>query len=205
MESAVMTPNRSSKRSLDRGDLTMPEAYAAVRKQKRAELLAIKKPRRIEIGPVATAYFECFETMVHQINEMLYIEKGGEEQIEDELGAYAAMVPNGRELVVTVMFEIDDPVRRHAFLAKLGGIEETMFLRFGEHEIVGKPEEDVDRTTADGKASSVQFIHFPFTDDQAAALKRDGTQLVIGFTHPQYGHMVSVGEETRASLAADLD
>ncbi|MBP5858080.1 DUF3501 family protein [Marivibrio halodurans] len=201
----VTQPQRSAKRSLDRGDLTLPDAYAPVRKEKRAQLLAIKRPRRVEVGPVATCYFECFETMVHQINEMLYIERGGEEQIEDELRAYAGMVPNGRELVVTVMFEIDDPVRRHAFLAKLGGIEETMFLRFGDHEIVGKPEEDVDRTTADGKASSVQFIHFPFTDAQAAALKTPDQDLVIGFSHPQYGHMVKVQEATRASLAADLD
>lgn len=198
-------PPRATKRSLDRGDLTLPDAYAPVRKERRARLLAIKRPRRVEVGPVATCYFECFETMVHQINEMLYIERGGEEQIEDELRAYADMVPNGRELVVTVMFEIDDPVRRHAFLAKLGGIEETMFLRFGDHEIVGKPEEDVDRTTADGKASSVQFIHFPFTDAQAAALKAPGQDLVIGFGHSQYGHMVKVPEATRASLAADLD
>jgi hypothetical protein len=205
METAEMTPTRSSKRSLERGDLMDPAAYAAKRKEMRAELLAIKRPRRIEIGPVATCYFECFETMVHQINEMLYIEKGGEEQIQDELDAYAGMVPNGRELVATVMFEIDDPVRRHAFLAKLGGIEETMFIRFAGHEVVGKPEEDVDRTTADGKASSVQFIHFPFTDEQVAAFKKTDEQIVIGFTHPQYSHMVVLQEASRASLAADFD
>ncbi|MEQ8605140.1 MAG: DUF3501 family protein [Marivibrio sp.] len=200
-----MTPARSSKRSLDRSDLMEPEAYAKVRKEKRAELLAIKKPRRIEIGPVATCYFECFETMVHQINEMLCIEKGGEEQIDDELSAYAGMVPNGRELVATVMFEIDDPVRRHAFLAKLGGIEETMFIRFAGHEVKGVPEADVDRTTADGKASSVQFLHFPFTADQIGAFKQTDEQIVVGFSHPQYSHMVVLQEASRASLAEDFD
>lgn len=200
-----MTPARSSKRSLDRSDLMDPQEYAKVRKEKRAELLAIKKPRRVEIGPVATCYFECFETMVHQINEMLYIEKGGEEQIEDELSAYAGMVPNGSELVATVMFEIDDPVRRHAFLAKLGGIEETMFIRFAGQEVKGVPEADVDRTTADGKASSVQFLHFPFTAEQIAAFAKTDEQIVVGFSHPQYSHMVVLQEATRASLAADFD
>lgn len=200
-----MTPARSSKRSLDRSDLMDPEAYAKVRKEKRAELLAIKKPRRVEIGPVATCYFECFETMVHQINEMLYIEKGGEEQIEDELSAYAGMVPNGTELVATVMFEIDDPVRRHAFLAKLGGIEETMFIRFAGQEVKGVPEADVDRTTADGKASSVQFLHFPFTAEQIAAFRKTDEQIVVGFSHSQYSHMVVLQEASRASLAEDFD
>jgi hypothetical protein len=205
METDAMTPARSSKRSLDRSDLMDPEAYAEARKEKRAELLAIKKPRRIEIGPVATCYFECFETMVHQINEMLYIEKGGEEQIEDELSAYAGMVPNGAELVATVMFEIDDPVRRQAFLAKLGGVEETMFIRFAGMEVKGVPEDDVDRTTADGKASSVQFLHFPFTAEQIASFKQTDEPIVVGFSHPQYSHMVALQDATRASLAADFD
>ena len=205
MATAEITPTRSTKRQIDRADIMDPDAYKKVRAEKRAELLAIKRPRRIEIGPVATCYFECYETMLHQINEMLYIEKGGEEQIEDELAAYSTMVPNGRELVATVMFEIDDPDRRHRFLAKLGGVEETMFLRFGGHEVKGAPEADVDRTTADGKASSVQFIHFPFTDDQVEAFRNAEGDVVIGFTHPEYAHMAVMADATRQSLAADFD
>ena len=103
------------------------------------------------------------------------------------------------------MFEIDDEVRRRAFLGKLGGVEETAFLEFAGQRIVGGPEADVDRTTADGKASSVQFIHFPFDDAQAALFKTAGTQIVVGFTHPAYGHMAVMPETTRAALAEDLD
>jgi hypothetical protein len=205
MPSDQSTPTRSTKRTLERGDLMDPIDYAQTRKSRRAALLAIKRPRRIDIGPVATCYFECFETMVHQINEMLYIEKGGEAQIADELNAYAGMVPNGAELVATVMFEIDDPVRRHAFLAKLGGVEEGMFLRFAGLEVMGVPEEDVDRTNAEGKASSVQFIHFPFTAEHIAAFKTTDDQIILGFSHPEYSHMVALQEATRASLAVDLD
>lgn len=205
MATAETTPTRSTKRTIERSDLMLPDEYAKVRASKRSDLIAIKRPRRLEIGPVATCYFECFETMVHQINEMLYIEKGGEEQIADELAAYSTMVPRGKELVATVMFEIDDPDRRHRFLAKLGGVEETMFIRFAGHEVYGVPEEDVDRTTADGKASSVQFLHFPFTDEQIADFRKTEGEILVGFTHPEYKHIAVMSEDTRRSLAGDFD
>ncbi|MFK8020115.1 MAG: DUF3501 family protein [Pseudomonadales bacterium] len=188
---------------ISRNDILDYQAYLDIRPQRKAEIIALKKLRRIEIGPVACCYFESFDTMLYQVQEMLYIEKGGDEQVADELAAYNPMIPNGTELSCTVMFEIDEPIRRANFLARLGGVEETMFLRFGEHEVAGKPEEDVDRTNADGKASSVQFIHFAFTKAQI----RDfiaGTQVVIGFSHPQYAHMVVLQDETVAALAKDF-
>lgn len=194
----------AAKQEITRDDIMPIGEYVKVRKQMRQDLLAIKKPRRVEIGPVATCYFECYETMRHQIQEMLYIEKGGEEQIADELSAYNPLVPKGEELVATVMFEIDDPVRRKNFLSRLGGVEETMFLQFAGETVKGVPEADVDRTNAEGKASSVQFIHFPFTAGQIAKFREAGTQVVLGFTHPSYSHMVVLAEETRAALAGDF-
>lgn len=194
----------SAARKLTPEDFLPLDEYIKVRKERKATLLPIKRKRRIEIGPVATAYFECFETMRHQIQEMLYIEKGGDEQLKDELEAYNPLVPNGRELVTTVMFEIDDEIRRRNFLSRLGGVEETMFLKFGDEEVMGVPEDDVDRTSADGKASSVQFIHFPFTDAQAAKFKENGQQVIIGFKHPEYAHMTVMQEETRQTLSADF-
>jgi len=194
-----------AKREITRDDIMSMESYAAERKERRKALVEIKKHRRIEVGPVATFYFENYDTMWAQVHEMLFIEKGGEEQIPDELAAYNPLIPKGRELVATVMFEIDDEARRRAFLGKLGGVEETAFLEFAGQRVVGQPEADVDRTTADGKASSVQFIHFPFDDAQAALFKTDGTQIVVGFTHSAYGHMAVMPEATRAALAEDLD
>lgn len=193
------------KRALTRADIIPMQEFAKIRKAKRAELLPVKKKRRIEIGPVATAHFESFETMWLQVHEMLFIERGGEEQIPDELAAYNPLIPQGAELVATVMFEIDEPARRQSFLSKLGGVEETAFLRFADFQVTGVPEADVDRTTADGKASSVQFIHFPFTADQIAAFKQPNTQVIMGFSHPQYAHMVVLQEDSRAALAADFD
>ena len=193
-----------TKAMLTRDDIMDMDDYAKVRKQRRAQMTEKKKNRRLHCGPHATFYFESFDTMWHQVHEMLFIEKGSKEQIEDELRAYNPLIPNGRELVATVMFEINDEERRHAFLAKLGGIEETMFLRFGEIEVLGVPEVDLDRTTESGKASSVQFIHFPFTDEQAEAFRESGGQTILGFEHAAYGHMTVIPEESRELLAGDL-
>ena len=194
----------SSRTEIGRDDILPLEEFAKVRKDKRQELVGIKKNRRIEVGPVATFYFENYDTMWWQIHEMLFIEKGGDEQVADELAAYNPLIPKGRELVCTIMFEIDEPVRRANFLAKLGGVEETVFLEFAGEKVMGVPEADVDRTTADGKASSVQFVHFPFTDDQVAKFKAADTQVVIGFGHEQYAHMALMPDAVRAALATDF-
>ncbi|MGH6622119.1 MAG: DUF3501 family protein [Alphaproteobacteria bacterium] len=194
----------TAKTEITRADILPLEEFAKIRKSKRQELVDIKKNRRIEVGPVATFYFENYHTMWWQVQEMLFIEKGGEEQIPDELAAYNPLIPKGRELVCTVMFEIDEPIRRADFLAKLGGVEESAFLEMDGAKIAGVPEADVDRTSEEGKASSVQFIHFPFTDDQVRAFRAAGTQVVIGFRHPQYSHMAIVPEPVRQALAADF-
>ena len=193
---------------LTRADIMAMADYGKVRAEKRREIAQVKRNRRVEVGPFATFYFENRATMWHQVHEMLFIEKGGEVQIADELAAYNPLIPNGRELVATVMIEIDDERRRRTVLGRLGGFEETMFIRFGEHEVAGVPEDDIDRTTADGKASSVQFVHFPFTDAQAVAFKPGASgagEAVVGVGHPNYAHMAVMPAAVRESLAADLD
>lgn len=200
-----MTETTAEKRQITRADILPMEEYAKIRKERRRAILDKKRDRRLEVGPVATFHFENYDSMWLQIHEMLYIEKGGEEQIEDELRAYGPLIPNGRELVATVMFEIDDPVRRKSFLARLGGIEETAFVRVAGETVMGVPEADVDRTTADGKASSVQFIHFPFTAEQIAKFRIPNAEVVVGFRHPTYGHMAVMPEAVRQALAKDFD
>ena len=193
------------KHEITRDDIVTVEVYEAERKQRRAAMVAVKKTRRVEVGPVCTFYFENYDTMLLQVQEMLYIEKGGEDQIDDELSAYNPLIPKGRELVATVMFEIDDKARRQTFLSRLGGIEQTAFLRFAGETVRGKPEEDVDRTTADGKASAVQFIHFPFSEAEVARFTAPGTEVTLGFSHPGYRHMAVLREEVRAALSQDFD
>ncbi len=151
----------SNKREVTRDDILPMEVYSAERRDWRRKLAEVKRDRRVEIGPVAAFYFETYMTMWYQIHEMLFIEKGGEAQIPEELSAYNPLVPKGDELVATVMFEIDDADRRQRFLTDLGGVEDAAFLKFAGETVTGVPEADVDRTSAAGKASAVQFIHFP--------------------------------------------
>lgn len=192
------------KREITREDIWPMERYEKERRALRKELVDRKRDRRCEVGPVCTFYFENYETMWAQIHEMLFIERGGEEQIADELAAYNPLVPKGNELCATVMFEIDDPVRRKALLSRLGGVEDTAFLEFGGHRVEGEPETDVDRTTADGKASSVQFIHFRFTAEQIEAFRQPETRVILGFSHNDYAHMAVLSEASRAALAQDF-
>lgn len=192
-------------REIERADVMAFDAYAAIRRERKRVVAEIKKDRRVEVGPFATFYFENFDTMLHQVQEMLHIERGGEEQIAGELAAYNPLIPKGDELVATVMFEITDPDRRARELARLGGVEETMTIAFDGETVTGVPEADVDRTNAAGKASSVQFVHFPFTADQAAKFKQPGARIVLGIGHENYAHMAVMPEPIRAALAGDLD
>ena len=193
------------KREITPDDIVPIDEYSRIRADKRRELLPVKKRRRLPVGPDATFYFESYETMWLQVHEMLFIEKGGDEQVPDELAAYNPLIPKGRELIATVMFEVDDPVRRKAFLGGLGGVEDHMTLDVAGDVVRGQAEADVDRTTADGKASSVQFVHFSLNERQADALKQPGTRVMVGIDHPNYGHLAVVPEESRAELSRDLD
>ena len=145
-------------RIVQKEDLTAAEIYSQNRKEIRKKLIEFKKNRRVPLGPYATFYFESFETMLAEIQEMLHIEKGGDVQLKDELIAYNSLIPQGKELVATLMFEIDNPITRADFLGKVGGIEEKVYIQIGNEKIKAMSEKDVDRTSAEGKASSVQFL-----------------------------------------------
>jgi hypothetical protein len=191
-------------KQITRADVMALADYELIRKQKRTEMSQVKKTRRMEVGPFCTFYFESYGTMWHQIHEMLAIEKGGAEQIGDELEAYNPLVPQGQELVATVMFEIDDELRRKTVLGRLGGVEDTMFVEVVGERVMSRAEADADRTTAEGKASSVQFVHFDFTQQQMAAFKMPGAQVLVGVGHPNYGHIAVMPEATRQALAGDF-
>jgi len=192
------------KRQIEKNDLLTAEVYAESRKEIRKKLVEFKKNRRVALGPYATFYFESFETMVAQIQEMLYIEKGGDEQLKDELVAYNPLVPNGKELTATLMFEIDNPISRSAFLGKVGGIEKNIFIKIDSEVIKAVPEDDVDRTSAEGKASSVQFIHFRFSDEQINKIKLGNVSIELGIEHKEYEHTTKLTKDSVKSLTADF-
>ncbi len=193
-----------TKREITRADILPAEQYAAERREHRRRIGEAKRGRRIEVGPYCTFYFESFDTMWLQVHEMLHIERGGEAQIKDELDAYNPLVPKGDEIVATVMFEIEDPQQRDRALARLGGVEDHMFLSVGGERVAGVADPTRENTTADGKASSVQFLRFPFTAAQTATFRKPGTAVMVGIDHPNYGHLAVMPEATRAALAEDL-
>ena len=193
------------KREIQKNDIMPLELYVPKRKELRKNILDFKKNRRISLGPYATFYFESYETMLAQVQEMLYIEKGGDEQLKDELLAYNPLIPNGKELIATLMFEIDNPVSRAAFLGKVGGIEENVFMKIDEEVIKAVPEVDVDRTSAAGKASSVQFVHFKFNNQQVEKFKSKSPNVELGIDHKEYSHSTKLTDETLKSLSADFN
>jgi hypothetical protein len=89
--------------------------------------------------------------------------------------------------------------------ATLGGVEETVTITVGEETIAARPEQDVDRATAEGKASSIQFLHFPFTEAQIEKFRDPETTVTLGIGHDQYGHMTSLQGAVREALAGDFD
>ena len=192
------------KREILKEDIMPLDIYTKNRKELRKKIVNFKKDRRIALGPYATFYFESYETMLAQVQEMLYIEKGGDEQLKDELIAYNPLIPNGKELTATLMFEIDNPVSRSAFLSKVGGIEEKVFIKIDGQSVRAIPEEDVDRTSAEGKASSVQFIHFKLNEEQIQKFKSDNVEVEIGIDHKEYSHMTKLSKANISSLSADL-
>jgi hypothetical protein len=190
---------------LDRSNLWSLEEYAARRDQFRRELIAHKKPRRVALNPHATLYFEDHLTMKYQVQEMLRIERlFHPEEIADELGAYNPLIPDGSNWKATFMIEYEDVNERRTALARLQGVEDTLWARVGEHEkVFAIANEDLERTSAE-KTSAVHFVRFELTSEMVAAA-RDGARIAFGIDHPEMRCVVdAVGPETRQSLVADL-
>ena len=192
------------KTEISRADILDLASYEKVRAEKRDAARMAKADRRAEVGPFVTLSFENYDTMWLQIQEMLRIEKGGDGQLADELAAYNPLIPKGRDLAATLMFEIPDPARRDSELRKLGGIEDTITLSFAGHTVTATPDDDTPRTRDDGKTSAVHFLHFRFSDEQSDAFKITGAEITLGFGHPGYRHAAVLSEPVRAALAEDF-
>ncbi len=194
----------AQERRITPADIAPYADYAARRAELRKALVAVKKNRRVEVGPFATFYFENYDTMWAQVQEMLHIEKGGAEQMAGELEAYNPLIPQGNELIATLMLEIEDPVRRDAVLRQLGGIEESVSLEIAGTRIKAVPTEYEDRTTPDGKTSSVHWLRFVFTPELKKQFVGDG-RVTLAIDHPNYGHIAILSSAVRSELAKDFE
>ena len=185
-------------------DIISNDEYGKERRNRRREMINFKKNRRLDVGPVVSLYFESRDTMLYQIQEMAYVEQISADEIQLEIDSYNPLVPSGKELIATMMIEIDDPLRRKNFLSRLGGIEEKVKISIGNSEIYADAEKDIDRTTSDGKASAVHFLHFKFTDDLINKFKDNKNNVQIGINHESYGHLAIVSDEIRKSLVLEF-
>ena len=194
----------ATQRRITEADILPPAEYAARRAELRKNLIAVKKNRRLSVGPFATFHFESYDTMWQQVHEMLHIEKGGAEQVPGELAAYNPLIPQGKELVATLMLEIEDPARRNRELYHLAGVEESVYIELADERIPGAPTEYDERTTPDGKTSSVHWLRFVFTPEQISKFSDMSVPAIMGVAHPAYGHMAVIPPEVRSELVKDF-
>jgi hypothetical protein len=190
---------------LTRDDLYSLEQYAEVRSDFRARVMAHKKDRKVAIGDHATLYFEDRLTIQYQIQEMLRVERIFERAgIEDELGAYNPLIPDGGNWKATFMIEYDDVEERREALARLTGIEDRVWVQVGDQaRVFAIADEDLERSD-ENKTSSVHFMRFELEPAMVQALK-GGAALSMGIDHPRYEQQVQVAPRVRDALTADLD
>ena len=189
---------------ITRDSLMTLEAYSKWRKAHKAEIIAHRKLRSVALGDHITLQFESETTIRYQIQEMLRIEKIFEEEgIEQEIGAYAPLMPDGSNWKATMMIEYPDVNERQRELARLIGVEDRMFVEVeGQQRVYAIADEDLDREN-DEKTSAVHFVRFEFTPAMVAAIKA-GAAVKLGCDHRNYPAHVTIAAETLASLAGDL-
>ena len=190
--------------TISRDSLLTLEAYSKIRKTSRADAIAHRKLRSVQLGEHITLQFEDEQTIRRQIQEMLHIEKiFDEEGINSEIEAYAPLVPDGTNWKATMLIEYPDPHERKRELARLIGVEDRMFVEVEGHgRVYAIADEDLDREN-DEKTSSVHFVRFEFNTSMREAV-RAGASVKLGCDHTNYPAHVVIAADTLANLAGDL-
>ena len=189
---------------LKRKDLLSLEKYAVERNKFRKKVIAHKKNRRLALNENIALYFEDTITMQYQIQEMLRIEKIFEQtEIQQELDVYNELIPDGRNWKATFMIEYTDVKERKKALAKLIGIERSIWVKVEDSEkIYAIANEDMERETED-KTSAVHFMRFELTKNMATNIKV-GLPIIFGSDHSFCKTRVIVPPKIHRSLIKDL-
>lgn len=190
--------------TITRDSLLGLEAYAKIRASSRPAFIAHRRLRTVRLGEHLSLQFEDETTIRRQIQEMLHIEKIFDEAgIQDEIDAYAALVPDGSNWKATLLIEYPDPNERKRELGRLIGVEDRVFVEVEGHaRSYAIADEDLDRENEE-KTSAVHFLRFEFAKPAREAL-RAGAAAKLGCDHTNYPAHVSIAPETLASLAGDL-
>lgn len=192
-----------STRAITPADLMDRDAYRRTRGEARRRISAVKRDREVRIGPVATLYFENFETVLHLVRELLLIGDGDAAQVEAELAAYGSMTPRGRELTATAIFETEDPLIQAQSLSPLAGLESCISLDIAGERIAGVA--DAEAPVGADRTAGVAFVVFPFTSSAADAFKAGLVRATFRIDHPNYAHATDLTHGAQMALAADLD
>lgn len=184
-------------------DIADVREYESEREEFRASIIAMKKRRRISLGPILTVVFENTETMRFQVQEMARVEKmTSDEQIQHELDTYNELIPDSGELSATLLIELTTEAELREWLPKLVGIQRAVALEFSDgSRVLGEPL-DEEKLTREDVTAAVHFVRFSPTSGQVARLAAGPVRLVVD--HPEYSASIELDASQREELAADL-
>lgn len=186
-------------------DISDLRAYEREREDFRAGIIALKKKRRIGVGPFVTFLFENRDTIRFQIQEMARAEKIiSDEGIETELRIYNPLIPEPGNLAATMFIELTTDADMREWFPKLVGIETLVEFRLSDGSVVRcvVDPEHAEQLTREDTTAAVHYIHFAFTPAQIEALA--GGDVVLAVTHDNYSHAIALGPDTVAELLSDL-
>jgi hypothetical protein len=194
-------------RPLARDEIVGIDAYEALRDAYRKRVMELKQRRRLGVGERATLVFENRETIRFQVQEMIRVERlRRPEQVQRELDVYNELVPGDGEISATLLIEITEPDRIRAELDRLLGIDEQVFLVFGDGPGAARIRARFDeRQMQEDRISAVHYLRFAAPADAAARLRDLAQSVRIAIEHPAYRHAEALPPALRASLAADLE
>ena len=192
-------------------DIADARAYEREREEFRTRIIALKKNRRIAIGPVVSMVFENRDTIRFQIQEMARAERlFSDEAIQTELDTYNPLIPGPGELSASLYIELTSRSEMEHWLPRLVGIERSAVLELGGSANGAGPEIvrcQVDpahaaNLTREEVTAAVHFVRFELTPAQVERFRTGAVR--VGFDHPEYRHRTEIGPETRQTLLEDL-
>jgi hypothetical protein len=194
---------------IERGEILGLAEYEKIRDRFRDRVIAEKKRRRVQLGPIASAVFENRDTVLLQIQEMLRTERiTRPAAIDHEIATYNELLPGTDEVSCTLMIEIPDKAERDAFLTAAVGLEKHVWLTAGTMRV---PARSIDRGGSRERTTAVHYLKFALPAALARSLRgaAEGTEtlthLELVVDHPTYSEHAVLDAMTILELGQDLD
>ena len=183
--------------------------YEKVRDRTRAEIIEVKKSRRIQVGDNLTFLFENRQTVLFQIQEMMRTERiVNDDKIQEEIDAYSALVPGEGEISATLFIEIADLYKMtqaeiHRTVNRFQGLDQDkVALVVGAERVAARFEGG---GSHEEKMAAVHYLRFPIPHGIRAALADPSVEARIVVDHPNYEAAAPLVGAVRQLLVADLN